>query len=350
MKVPKLFIVALMSIACVVSFTSCEVDSKLDETENGIKNYEGGLYLCDFSYYDYPEDSDKWIISDTNATEMDFIGLHLALRAVAEEGRFIELSFPNLVAFPRGALVLDYFNNLVHPVITVDAPMVTYICSGSFFNCNSLKSVSCPSCLIIDGSFWCCTSLSIIDFPVLQEIITSEGWSSFYSCTSLIDVYLPKLKYISSYGFSDCSNLKIISIPEVTRIKDTFARGCTSLETLEIATNEGVKIEYFDISAFDVYYVINTEGGVDGNTDTPSSSVSSSSSVVNITRSIEMGSGTVDLIVGTANSNMVQENWQAVPDYYGNLHYSYQYYLVTPTSDGGEQTHGIFKSITVRNN
>ena len=99
-----------------------------------------------------------------------------------------------------------YLNDTI--VTDLDIPnTVTKINAKTFYNCESLKSVTIPASVktIGEKAFYSCSSLEIVDFG---SSITSIGDEVFYLCSSLKDIIIPtSLTNIGSFAFSICNQL-----------------------------------------------------------------------------------------------------------------------------------------------
>ena len=75
---------------------------------------------------------------------------------------------------------------------------------------------------------------------VVDDGVTSIGFSAFDGCSSLTSVTIPKgVTYISNFAFEDCSSLTSVTIPEsVTSIGNSAFSGCSNLTSVTIP--EGV--------------------------------------------------------------------------------------------------------------
>ena len=99
---------------------------------------------------------------------------------------------------------------------------LTSIDWGTFYNCKSLKSITCPANLTEIGqqAFCHCTSLESITF---SSKLTEISRSAFYDCTELKQLSFPAtISYIGDYAFYNCTDLK----------KVTF-------ETYKVGSNKG---------------------------------------------------------------------------------------------------------------
>lgn len=176
---------------------------------------------------------------------------------------------------------------------------LTSISSNMLYSCHALKSITIPEGVntIKPNAFSSCSSLTSLKIP---SGVTNIGGYAFESCTSLIDVYISdnvnvisrnaflncnNLKYteygnayylgnednphialikakdtsvseceinkntrlILPYAFSDCSQLKSVSIPEEVRFLGDYAfLKCSSLDSVTVnARLSGIKIGTF---------------------------------------------------------------------------------------------------------
>ena len=86
---------------------------------------------------------------------------------------------------------------------------------------------------IEDGAFKDCTNLKIILIP---DSVTSIGKSAFENCTKLESILIPYgVTSVGEFAFDGCENLKSITIPEsVTSIGFGAFKNCTKLESITI--------------------------------------------------------------------------------------------------------------------
>ena len=116
---------------------------------------------------------------------------------------------------------------------------VTSIGFSAFDGCSSLTSVTIPKGVtyISNFAFEDCSSLTSVTIP---KSVTSIGWYAFDGCSSLTSVTIPdSVTSINDSTFCGCSSLTSVTIPEgVTSIgKDAFS-SCSSLTSVTIP--EGV--------------------------------------------------------------------------------------------------------------
>ena len=110
---------------------------------------------------------------------------------------------------------------------------VSYIGSGAFYDCKSLRSVVIPKSVISigEGAFKFCSSLRSI---VIPDGVISIGEGAFQFCSSLRSIVIPDgITSIGEGAFSNCKSLTDIVIPDsVTSIGDKAFCRCTSLSNI----------------------------------------------------------------------------------------------------------------------
>lgn len=141
-----------------------------------------------------------------------------------------------------------------------------YVIKSEFENGSGALYFDRPLTGIQDGMFRDAANLSMISIP---ESVTRIGGSSFYGCTSLEDIYIPKnvtsidvyafrntglktlyipenVTTIGACAFADCVNLREVEIdvPYIT-LKNEVFMGCTGLEKVSIKGDLFVQDDVF---------------------------------------------------------------------------------------------------------
>lgn len=109
---------------------------------------------------------------------------------------------------------------------------VTAIMKDAFSGCSSLKEINVPSGLLSvgDGAFADCTALSAFDLPESVGIIGKGAFTN----SGLVKLNLPG-KVRSLYAsFSDCRNLKEVTLNKGLEYMEWAFTGCSSLEKVTL--------------------------------------------------------------------------------------------------------------------
>ena len=102
-----------------------------------------------------------------------------------------------------------------------------------FWNCSSLTSITIPESVteIKDGAFSGCSSLPVIDNIRYADTYLIEAVDKSLTSYSIKE----GTRFIGSWAFARCSNLKSITTPNsVTSIGESAFRGCSSLTSITI--------------------------------------------------------------------------------------------------------------------
>ena len=129
----------------------------------------------------------------------------------------------------------------------IDGLPVTSIGDMTFYDCSSLESITIPKSVTSIGeeAFAGCELLKSINIP---KGVTSIDAGAFAECNSLKSIKIPNsVTFIGDEAFVDCTSLKSITIPNsVTSIGFFAFSGCSSLTSITIPNS----ITYIDALAF----------------------------------------------------------------------------------------------------
>lgn len=118
----------------------------------------------------------------------------------------------------------------------VNLPMLKEGGTNIFRNCSRLINVNLEQVTILgDNAFEYCSWLKNIKLYNLEEIKSDLINGMFYNCTSLNEIYLPKLKgVLPKHCFDNCRNINTIYIPNVEIIEENALNLCPYIEVLYI--------------------------------------------------------------------------------------------------------------------
>lgn len=113
--------------------------------------------------------------------------------------------------------------------------------SYAFMGCTSLKNITLPSTVTVveEYTFRSCTELETIDLSHIESI----GDSAFLYCTALESVTVSdRLETIANWAFAQCASLENISLDRVTKLREIGDYGFTGCSMLrQITIPEGVE-------------------------------------------------------------------------------------------------------------
>lgn len=132
-----------------------------------------------------------------------------------------EANFSNLEQIPSYAFFCCY------SLISASFPNATTIQYGAFYGAKFSEAYYSK---VVEMSFAFPYNYSMVsaNFPELISMYNE----CFRNCSSLTDIFMPKLQYISGNGFISCSKLSIISLPNLSFISGNVFSGCIKLESV----------------------------------------------------------------------------------------------------------------------
>ena len=116
---------------------------------------------------------------------------------------------------------------------------LTEIKTGAFARCKQLTGLDLPNATVFGTSFASeCTSLTDVYLPKLAKAYDSSPQSEFSSCTALERLRLPKLTVMGWHMVYNCSSLRHVDQGEAGILLDYST--CPQLETLVLRRTYGV--------------------------------------------------------------------------------------------------------------
>ena len=136
---------------------------------------------------------------------------------------------------------------------------ITYICTGAFYKCTSLHSISISGADIGDSAFEGCSSLANVKISNIPNFVSAYafadcsnltniemsgkaltiGGGAFQNCTNLSTIVIPgSITSINSSAFKNCSALASITLPKsISKIWDRVFDGCSGLKDVYYTGN-----------------------------------------------------------------------------------------------------------------
>lgn len=127
-------------------------------------------------------------------------------------------------------------DNSTIATLTLPSTRNVYLYSESFADCDSITELDIPGNVKINtGVFRDCDNLETVSIVGNDE---NDLGNEFINCPNLETVTLSNVNEIGNYMFTDCWNLKTITVDsELRRINKYAFAGCSSLESLPINEN-----------------------------------------------------------------------------------------------------------------
>lgn len=181
------------------------------------------------------------IRSKTGGTDM------LSLNEMVNEIESIEVGGDSLAELGNGTLI-DYSSDKLKNIKSylfygntnlrsVNLPNVTQVKELAFYQCSNLESVNLPNIIHMYGAdvFGYCSKLTEISLPQLEKT-----YIYCFRYSSLQRVMLSNVTDIDDYSFYNCSSLLYVYVPKAVKIKANAFRGCTNLSALVIEQTNSV--------------------------------------------------------------------------------------------------------------
>lgn len=138
-------------------------------------------------------------------------------------------------AYGRNTPWYKYRDNIKWGVVEEGVTSIGY---SAFIDCNSLTSIELPSSVTAIGldAFNGCSGLTSIELPFGVKTI---GTGAFSGCRSLTSIELSSgITNIGNYAFSGCSSLTNIGLPTgIMTIGESAFSGCSNLTSIELPSH-----------------------------------------------------------------------------------------------------------------
>ena len=140
------------------------------------------------------------------------------------------------------------------------APKATAIGNKAFYDCISVKTLSCESLVSIGDEAFACTNfenganqITTLDLPSLKEI----GARAFYGSVRLTSVNMPNVVKLGEGAFSNCHYLRTATFSDkLTVIPEKAFEACLSLTDFDYTNIEYIGMGAFYLVPFDENLVL----------------------------------------------------------------------------------------------
>lgn len=234
----KLVLIMMASILMMTSMTIILPNSTYAEMYK-VTNKDGDV-ITKFSYdivEDYAEITDITSIrTDTLTIPSEIAGYPVrSVRGIYFDQNPTIRTKIKTINFEDGIEIIDKCSFSQSPNLT-ELHLPNTLKSGefSFWNCDSLESVTIPGSLerIPDDAFYDCNKLRNITIENGVKVI---GKRAFSGCTSLNSIVIPDSVYnIDDYAFSGCENLKNITLPKNLEYIGDYAFYHSGIEEIKL--------------------------------------------------------------------------------------------------------------------
>ena len=168
---------------------------------------------------------------------VESVGIYAFYRSGTQSNSVVySVELPNLK-------ILDEYAFSESKIINVDMPSLTDLGYSAFYKCTSLKNVWCNILSYIpESAFRGCSLLTNISFPNVIEIAAF----SFLNCEKLEIIELPQCVKIGESAFYNCRHLMDVYMSKLTTMYADSFDGCNWLWELELPSLEKIEVgEYY---------------------------------------------------------------------------------------------------------
>lgn len=240
--------------------------------ENGV-NWECSLVSCTINIPDGTRKDSTYVTIISASNYGEEVTIPEVVKYERKEYTITELqgvfrNNPTLkkVTLPKSATsLLRTFEGCTLLSEVVNTAQIQY-CSGTFFECSSLKSIDLSNCETIGhATFDNCYNLQSVNLKKCKTIeseafsncsnlqsvgdlstCTSIGHSAFNKCSSLKSIDISNCNFLDRFAFSGCYKLEEVKLSkQINKINEDTFDGCTNLKNIDLSNCTSIEESAF---------------------------------------------------------------------------------------------------------
>lgn len=156
---------------------------------SSVTEIDASFYLSEISATAMPS-GDDWVVLDSSASATDFAGFSAAIASLADGGRAVSVSFPNLALIPDYAIFgakSTSSSSSFSALVGVSADVAISLGDNALYGCSGLKTLEMPSATTLGAlSLYECSALETIKMATEESVVLVSMFMALPADTSNI--------------------------------------------------------------------------------------------------------------------------------------------------------------------